>query len=116
MTPDEEQWFLDGHLWTLKLLRLSGVEIDDPRVKQTLIQLREGQLSSMNSLSERIADIEHMSEEFGVTYSIMELDELKQKIREIDPIQRRGAMEHDKASASLILDFQEGRWPKLNRG
>ena len=110
----QQQWFLNGHHWTLSILRLSGVEVDDVKLFETLKQLRDGSLSSMDTLTERIMDFEPSANKSGLSLFAEDLEGIKDNIRAVDSIQRGVARERDKECASLVLDFQEGRWPTLD--
>jgi hypothetical protein len=109
-----QQWFLNGHHWTLGILRLCGVDVDEVKLQEILQELRDGSLSTMDTLTERIEDIGPHAEQWGVPLSAEDVKSIADTIRSAHSVHRGVARERDKECASLILDFQEGRWPKLD--
>ena len=39
MSDEQQQWFLNGHTWTLAVLKLCGVDVDEAKMLDTLRHL-----------------------------------------------------------------------------
>ena len=108
MTAEQEQWFLSGHGWTLEVLDLLGIAVPREKLVECLQQLADGAVTTVDGPEETIRKVER----WGIV-SDENREEMEATIRANLPWQRKVIEQRDKECARLLLDYLQGRWPKL---